>query len=342
MKMKIRHILCLGLTVLLSACAKEEALQEGTLQFTTSVASFDGAPETRTNIAGNAFAAGDRMKLKIICPFSDHTQFGETTYGHSADAFWLFKWDGSKWAVITAADKVDVEGDYRYSASPNLYERYTAQQTPYVFTASTWSENVIFISGSRRYSQYSYVFEADQTLEKDYLNSDLLWAQSYMQTGSYNVHLAFQHVMACLKVDISALSLSAQAIVTLEGMPDIDQKEVVVGDYYAARSKVNSAFGYKEKTSCTKEQNGKVLGVAVISDAAGKALVQPMDGSAVPNTGVYTAHRDGGFYYLIVPPCTLSAQAKFWIRDGKNRYSYTLSRTTFEQGALYPVTITAE
>jgi hypothetical protein len=337
-----RVLLCLGLGVLLAACAKEELSQEGVLQFTTSVASFDGAPETRTNIAGNAFAVGDRMKLKIICPYSDHTQFGETTYGHSADAFWLFKWSGSEWSVLTAADKVDVEGEYRYSAAPSLYERFAAQQTPYVFTASTWSENVLFISGSKLYSQYSYVFESDQTAESDYLKSDLLWAQSYMQTGSYNVHLAFQHVMACLKIDISALGLSSQAVVTLEGMPDIDQKEVVVGDYYAARSKVNSKFGYQEKTVCTKEQNGKVLGVAVVSDASSKALVYALDGVKVPNTGVYTAHRDGDAYYLIVPPCTLQDQARFWVRDGEKRYSYQLSRTTFEQGKLYPVTITAE
>ena len=262
----------------------------------------------------------------------------KTTYGHSADAFWLFKWDGTEWDILTAADKVDVEGDYRYSASPDLYARYLAQQTPYVFTASTWSENVIFVSGGNRYSQYNYVFEADQTLEKDYLKSDLLWAQSYMQTGSYNVHLAFDHVMACLRITVPGVSSSA--VVTVEGMPDIDQREVVVGDYYAERSKVNSKFGYKEKSTCTLEQNGKVLGVAVNSDAKGKALVKPF--SEIPATGVYTAHREGDTYYLIVPPCTLSAQARIWIRDGKNRYSYPLKRQVFEQGKLYPVNITAE
>ena len=123
-------------------------------------------------------------------------------------------------------------------------------------------------------------------------------------------------------------------------MPDIDQREVVVGDYYAERSKVNSKFGYKEKSTCTLEQNGKVLGVAVNSDAKGKALVKPF--SEIPATGVYTAHREGDTYYLIVPPCTLSAQARIWIRDGKNRYSYPLKRQVFEQGKLYPVNITAE
>lgn len=334
-----KHILWLFLALGAVSCTPEAPRGNEVIRFTTTVSSFeDETGATKTTLAGNAFAIGDRMRLKIICPFDDRTQFGETTYGHSADGFWLFKWDGTEWDILTAADKVDVEGDYRYSTSPDLYARYLAQQTPYVFTASTWSENVIFVSGGNRYSQYNYVFEADQTLEKDYLKSDLLWAQSYMQTGSYNVHLAFDHVMACLRITVPGVSSSA--VVTVEGMPDIDQREVVVGDYYAERSKVNSKFGYKEKSTCALEQNGKVLGVAVNSDAKGKALVKPF--SEIPATGVYTAHREGNTYYLIVPPCTLSAQARIWIRDGKNRYSYPLKRQVFEQGKLYPVNITAE
>lgn len=334
---KMRRILIgTGLILMLASCAKEAPLRDSVVRFTTSVTPFEG--DTKTNVAGNAFAEGDRMKLKIICPFDDRTQFGETTYGHSADGLWLFKWNGTDWSVITAADKVDVEGDYRYSAAPNLYERYLAQQTPYVFTASTWSENVVFVSGNSRYSQYNYVFEADQTTEKNYLKSDLLWAQSYMQTGSSNVHLGFRHVMACLRLSVGGVS--PNAVVTLEGMPDVDQKEVVVGDYYAARSKVNSKFGYKDKCNCTLEDNGRVLGVAVISDAAGKALVKPM--ADVPFSGVYTAHRSGDSYYLIVPPCSLPSRARVWIRDGEKRCSYLLERTVFEQGKLYPVNISAE
>lgn len=325
----------------MAVCCTPEAPQEREcIRLETSVSDFiDEETGTKTTLSGNAFAVGDRMRLKIICPFSDRTQFGETTYGHSADAFWLFKWNGTGWDVLTADDKVDVEGDYRYSASPNLYERYLAQQTPYVFTASTWSENVIFVSGGNRYSQYNYVFEADQTLEEDYLKSDLLWAQSYMQTGSYNVHLAFDHVMACLRITIPA-HFSGDAVVTLEGMPDIDQQEVVVGDYYAAKSKVNSGFGYQQKSSCSLEENGMVRGVAVNSDKDGKAWVKRF--SEIPATGVYTAHRDGDTYYLIVPPCKLSKEASIWIRDGEKRYSYPLKRTEFKQGRLYPVNIIAE
>lgn len=348
-----RFLISMCVIVLMAACSStdnDELAQPrlGVLQLTASVSDFEGMPLTRTNIAGNAFAVGDRMKLKIICPFSDHTEFGETTYGHSADALWLMKWNGTAWTPIVASDQVDVEGQYAYTDAPNLFSQYEAQQTPYVYTASTWSENILFISNGSMYSQYSYVFHADQTEENDYLSSDLLWAQSYMQTGSYNVHLSFQHVMACLKIAIPE-SFSASAVVTLEGMPAIDQREVVVGDYYAGKSKVNSGFGYQQKCSCAKEYNGQVLGVAVNDDAQRKAIVYPMTGNpnpnslpAIPNDGVYTAYRDAASccYYLIVPPCKLSEKARFWIRDGERRYSYELQTVEFKQGEQYPVTIT--
>ena len=350
---KIREILYVSVGLLLAACTAEEAEQSesqgGVLQLTSSVNAFDREMVTRTNLAGDAFATGDWMKLKIICPYSDHVEFGETTYSNTFDALWLLKWSGSEWTPITGDDKVDVAGQYKYTSAYSLFGRYEAQQTPYVYTASTWNENVIFISNGTMYSQYTYVFQANQTTEANYLKSDLLWAQTYMQTGSYNVHLAFNHVMACLKIQITGGSLTSDAVVTLEGMPNIDQREVVVGDYYAAKSKINSGYGYKEKCSCTKENNGKVLGVAVIDDSQNKAVVYPMSGNPgyadasstnkIANTGVYTAHYDGGDYYLIVPPCELSAKAKFWIRDGVKRYSYTLDRTLFEQGKLYPVNI---
>ena len=321
---------------------EEELVQQkgGVLTLTSSVNAFDGESVTRTNVAGTDFAVGDRMKLKIICPYSDHVEFGETTYSETFDALWLLKWNGSAWVRLEPADKVDVAGSYKYGFSYNLFDRYEAQQTPYIYTASTWNENVVFLANGTRYSQYSYIFEADQTDAADYLKSDLLWAQTYMQTGSYNVHLSFNHVMTCLKIKITGGGLSNNAVVTLEGMPDIDQREVVVGDYYAAKSKINSGYGYRQKCSCTKENNGKVLGVAYINDDAGAAQVKALNGTDVLNDGVYTAHHDGSYYYLIVPPCVLSTKAKFWIRDGKKRYSYTLNRKEFEQGKQYIVNIT--
>ena len=119
-----KHILWLFLALGAVSCTPEAPRENEVIRFTTTVSSFeDETGATKTTLAGNAFAIGDRMRLKIICPFDDRTQFGETTYGHSADGFWLFKWDGAEWDILTAADKVDVEGDYRYSASPDLYAR---------------------------------------------------------------------------------------------------------------------------------------------------------------------------------------------------------------------------
>ena len=365
--------------VLLAACSAEDEQQEPAgdkLTFTTSVVPFDGEGDavTRTTLDGKAFKDGDWMKMKIVCPYSSHTEFLESTYGNTYDGMWLFKWAGNDWGGLTKEDKVDIEGAYRFTDIYDLTGRYETQQTPYVYTASTWNENVIFLAGSSRYSQYSYIFHADQYLEKDYLKSDLMWAQTYMQTGSYNVHLSFHHVMACLKINVTGEELSPKAVVTVEGMPDIDQREVVVGDYYANKSKVNSGYGYQQKHCCTKENNGKVLGAVYINESAGRAEVHPMWGNPsnpattvyynsgfnshpgnqfpkIPNTGVYTAYRNPGTneFYLIVPPCTLptdnpadATQNKgvVWIRDGEKRYSYTLTNKTFEQGKRYTVNIT--
>ena len=169
-----------------------------------------------------------------------------------------------------------------------------------------------------------------------------MWAQTIQQTGSYNVHLSFNHVMSALLITIDAnasLNISNNAVLTLEGMPDMDQSEVIVGDYYAAQSKVNSnSYGYKNKHTCTSEQNGKVIGVAVINDAQGKASTTAIN--ALAQTATYTAYNAGSkIYRLIVPPCTLNQNATLWLRDGEKRYSMTLSQTTFEAGTLYKVTM---
>ncbi len=350
--MKKSNIWIIGLGMLLAACssADEEATtpKSGVLKLTTSVSGFENIAGTRTNLEGNAFVNGDKIKLKIICPYSPRTENGETNWGGSSDSFWLLKWNGA-WTTLDKDDEIDISGQYSYSDGNNVFGQYEAQNTPYVYTASTWNENVIFLApndggSNSRYSQYSYIFHADQSEQKNYQNSDLLWTQTYMQTGSYNVHLAFNHVMACLKFYISGVTLSDDAVVTLEGMPDIDQMEVVVGDYYAAASKSNSKYGYKEKCSCEKAKNGLVLGVAAIDDSQKKAVVKSIENTTsvteITNTGVYTAYRNGDYFYLIVPPCSLSANAKVWIRDGSARYNYTLQHTTFEQGKLYPVNIT--
>ena len=341
--MKIFRILLLCGALAAAGCSKDEpASVQGMLTFSTSVTGFDGEQMTRVNLAGNGFENGDKIKLKVICPFSSHTEFGETTYGNSFDAFWLLKWNEGEWATLTSADGYDINGDYSPSASPNVYDRFEAQQTPYVYTAQTWSEEQIFMAGNNtRVEQYSNVFHANQTKEADYKASDLMWAQTIQQTGSYNVHLSFSHVMATLMVTIddNGPGISDNAVLTLEGMPDIDQAEVIVGDYYAAKSKVNSNdYGYRSKHSCTKEQNGKVIGVAVVNDALRNASAKPI--SEIGCTGTYTAYNAGQkCYRLIVPPCTLADKAVFWLRDGERRYSMTLDLTDFEQGRLYKITM---
>ncbi len=348
--------------MMLAACSSDNGEQEeqtlpktGKLTITSSVNDFEGDAVTRTNLEGTAFAVGDWIKLKIICPYVSNTLIGETTWGGSADALWLLKWSGSEWTTLTTDDQVDISSHYSYGSN-NVFGQFEAQQTPYIYTASTWNENVIFLanngSSNSRYSQYSYIFHTDQSKESDYLKNDLLWAQTYMQTGSYNVHLSFNHIMACLKIKVSGVTLSNNAVVTLEGMPDIDQQELVVGDYYAAASKVNTKYGYQDKCKCDYANNGKVLGVAMVQESSVKAIVNPLSGNpsdshhtsgtTVVNKGVYTAYYDSSSttYYLIVPPCVLSANATFMIRDGAKRYSYELQQKTFKQGKLYPVTIT--
>lgn len=330
---------CLSILMACTTEMEEVRLEEGTLTFTSAVENFEGELVTRTNIKGDAFENNDKIKLKVICPFSGHTEFGETTYGSSFDAFWLLKWDANKWVTLTAKDGYDINGDYSPSASPDIYARYLAQQTPYVFTAQTWSEEQIFIAGNgTRVEQYSNVFHANQTKEADYKASDLMWAQTIQQTGSYNVHLSFKHVMAALLVNIEG-EINDNAILTLEGMPDIDQAEVIVGDYYAETSKVNSNnYGYKNKHACDVADNGKVIGVAVVDDNQRKAYTKSL--SDIAQTTTYTAYNVGSkTYRLIVPPCVLTNNATFWLRDGEKRYSMQLDQNTFEGGKLYKVTM---
>ena len=343
--MKKYKIPFFSFALLLVGCQADEPQptqqQPGNLSFTTSIENFDGDVITRTNILGNAFEDGDKIKLKIICPFSSHTEFGETTYGNSFDAFWLLKWNANKWNTLTSEDGYDINGDYNPSASPDIYERYLAQQTPYVFTAQTWSEEQIFIAGSgTRVEQYSNVFHADQRKEADYKASDLMWAQTIQQTGSYNVHLSFKHVMAALLISVDGINLTEQAVLTLEGMPAIDQAEVIVGDYYAEKSKVNSNnYGYKSKHACSVENNGQVIGVAVVDDSQAKAYTKAIND--VSTTGTYTAHyASNQTYRLIVPPCKLTNNATIWLRDGEKRYNMPLSQKLFEAGILYKVKMT--
>lgn len=365
------------LALLLAACsssdvAKEPVSHEFTL--TTEVVPFRGeTAATRSNMEGTGFENGDWIRLKIICPFVDTSEYGESTWGNSYDAFFLLKRQGGGWTYLTSDDHCDITGSYSYSGSPQIGSFYEAQQTPYVYMASTWTEEKNFkTSGGTHVLQYCHVFHADQRKVEHYKASDLLWAQQYMQTGAWNVHLSFEHKMACIDFTIDDSQLTdpltfspspltdADIYLTLEGMPDIDQQEIIVGDYYAEKSKINSAgnFNYKNKHSCNFEYNGRVIGIGVNVDAANRSYAYPMTGNPnpaytktysgaeiVPNTGTYTAYKDPSnarHFRLIVPPCVLpeGQNARIWVRCGERRFMMPLERRDFHEGELYPVKVT--
>lgn len=316
-----KFALCIPIaSLLLASCdSNDDAMSggdKGIVTITSDIEPFDGEALTRVNIDGNAFLDGDFIRLKIICPFVSGTERGgETTDGNSYDAFYYLKRSGNNWVRVIDTDKFDISGTFGYSSSPDIATYYEAQQTPYVFVATTWSEERRFVANGSLYDYLTPVFHANQTKQKHYRASDVLWAQTFMQTGAWNIHLGFQHKMACLDITIAndvTLTDPSSAVLTLEGMPDIDQAEIVVGDYYADASKINSGYGYRQKSSCSYENNGKVLGIAVNDETARRAKVAPMTGnpaepggdyscgtggnhyaalSAVPNTGTYTAYK---------------------------------------------------
>ena len=349
-------MLMLAGTALCGCSGNEVAVpaEDKPVLFTGTIKPFEGEDsQSRVNVEGTGFTDGDFIRIKVICPYVTSSEYGEQTYGASYDSFWLLKSaGGSSWGTLSASDGCDINGDYLDSGSQPMSSLYLSQQTPYVFTAQTWSVERKFVAGSNLVLLYSPIFHADQSRKENYRASDLLWAQSYLQTGSESVHFDFYHKMAALEITIDdslpeGKKLSDNAILSLSGMPGIDHAEVVVGDYYAAKSKTDVAFGYKQKNSCTKENNGKVLGVAVNTDSY--AYTMPMTGnpnpdsrSCVPNDGTYTAYKAATkLYRLIVPPCVLENKNKpvFHLLDGNRRWTYELNQLTFEQGNLYKIKI---
>ena len=336
------------------------------LTLLTSVEQFAGGAQTRVSMDGKNFLDNDRIRVKLICPYVTTTETGESTGSSTSDGFWLLKRKGGGWSTLSAADKCDLNGDGIYSGSSDLQEQYLAQQTPYVFTAATGRREVRFLDGvgadaMKTVVHYAPVFHADQRLEADFEASDLLWAQSVVQTGTDYVRLNFRHVMALLVVTVKGAPALSDPVLTLEGMPDIDQQELVVGDFFAEKSKVNGlngydAYGYQKRYPCTKEQNGTLLGIGTFSQTA---QVKPL--TDLPRDGVYTAYRDADktTFRLIVPPYAFTADyPTLWLRDGAERWSLQLdpaaltasaaeseTGTTeagtlrFEPGKCYPVTM---
>lgn len=325
----------------------------------------DGAPQSRANFAGNQFESGDLIKIRIVAPFSPSTEWGEYTDGNTHDNFWILQWNGNNqngtgttasWSSISSNRHFDLNGDFIYNGSSNIWT--LAQNTPYVFTASTWTEEVqAQIPDSKgkatTYTWFYNVFKADQRKIKDYKSSDVLWAQQFMQTGTQNIRLSFEHKMSALCIDISEFKTlldmteaDDEIVVTLENMPDIDQQEIIVGNYYAGaiKSGYRPTFGDWQRTACTKELNGTVLGISRINEAQQK--VEQVEFTALPQTATYTAYKGSeGKYYLIVPPYTVpdNVTPTLWLRQGTKRWSAPLTLPegrTFLPSVRYTVKMT--
>lgn len=364
--MKQYYILCMMASLLLASCSDSKidtiiddnsAVVEIDLSDIHSVIvpyaeEGDVLPETRANFAGDAFENGDKIRLRIIAPYSSSAEYGESTWGGSYDNWRLFQWNGS-WTSVPGS-VYDIDADFVPNGTPPSVITMP-QATPYVFTATTWTEVVHHVissfgqvGGSVKLS-FSNIFKADQRRLENYKASDVLWAQQYLQTGSQAVYLSFEHKMAALCVDISAFTDdldneegSEEIILTLEGMPDIDQQEVTIGNYYADHmySKDNK-FGDYYRTQCSYENNGKVLGI-VVSDNT-QLVQKPF--LNLPQTGIYTGYKDGNKFYFIIPPYDATGQTPtLWLRQGEKRWSAPLplpiENNTFESGKRYNVTMT--
>ena len=331
----------------------------------------DGALQSRANFAGKQFERNDLIKIRIVAPFSPSNEWGEYTDGNTHDNFWILRWtgnnlnaagNGATWTNVPSSKneddfKFDLNSDYLYTSSSNIWT--LSQNTPYVFTASTWTEEIHAQmpdpgkTSSTTYTWFYNVFKADQRKLSDYKSSDVLWAQQFMQTGTQNVRLSFEHKMSALCVDISALasdldmSQSADSIyLTLENMPDIDQQEIVIGNYYAGaiKSGFRPKYGDWQRTACPKDKNGTVLGISVINEAQEKVEQKPIEECS--QTATYTAFNGGSNkFYFIIPPYTVqqtdvSKQPTLWLRQGAKRWSAKLTLptdNTFQSGVRYNV-----
>lgn len=320
--MKIKFwALAMVAVLLFSSCRQEEetpASATETVRFTLTMSPFEGEAVTRTTVDGLGFEPGDQIRFKIICPNSKSHELGE-------------RW--SSYYTITVPNGVNDDTSYFTTSGPNeggSYGSYEAQSTTYIYTAQNTTGTRIFAVGDYRYSNPSNFFYADQSKLAQFKKSDVVWAQAVRQTGAREVHLNFKHKVAKLDIIVEDEDgvLSDNTILTIEGMPDIDGAELVVGDYYADESYEDYSFNYKTKCSCSYENNGKVIGIEVIDEANKKSIVNALTGNPypaggnsnsgtyaeVPNTGTYRAYKDPmadpehpntKHYMLYVPPCHL-------------------------------------
>lgn len=319
---------------------------------------------TRVNVAGDSFEAGDLIRLRVIAPYAPSSEYGESTWGTSYDDWRLFQWSANhaNWGTVGSGLGFDIDNDFQESGAPSTITM--PQATPYVFTATTWTEEIHYVLSSVVGSGYesskvvitfSNIFKADQRTDKNYKASNVLWAQQYMQTGTPHVRLSFEHKMAALQIDISEfaseLTGSEEVVLTLENMPDIDQQEVCIGNYYVAKMKNKRDYGDYWRCQCSYADNGKVLGIVVPDESVNHLVQIPFTGGAVQQTGIYTAHKlDANTFTLIIPPYTVPAGVTptLWLRQGEKRWSAQLTLPdhsvnemqtdrTFESGVRYHI-----
>lgn len=378
-KTGIKYIAFAAALLALASCESEIATEQADkLSFTfdasqnlqSDIVPFteDGAPQTRTTFAGDQFESGDLIKMRIVAPFTSSVEWGEYTDGNTHDNFWILQWNGShptNWGSISSNRGFDLNGDFSASSSSSIWT--LSQGTPYIFTASTWTEEIHSIvstqgkPGGDVYTWFYNVFKADQHKLSDYKSSDVMWAQQFMQTGTENIHLSFNHKMAALCIDISAFKDSLdlteetdEIVLTLENMPDIDQQEIVIGNYYAGAIKGKGSnragdskyyrpnYGDWQRTACSREDNGKVLGISVINEAQAKVEQVAFTSPSRQQNATYTFYHVKGntSYYLIIPPYTVPEDVKptLWLRQGTKRWSAELTLPTgrtFESGKRY-------
>jgi len=327
----------------LSSCSQEvltsgRVADSDSILVTMDMEPFAGEGSTRTSVTGEAFETGEKIRFKVICPHSQSHENGET-------------W-GSSFHEIT------VPSGNATAFVTGTIGAYESQATTYVYSAQNTTGTRVFVVGDWRYSRPSNFFYADQSKLEHFKKSDVVWAQAIRQTGAREVHLNFKHKVAKLDLTIDDGGLlSDNAILTLEGMPDIDGAEIVVGDYYADESYEEYSYNYKQKASCGYENNGKVIGIEVIDEEKKRSVVYGMTGNPSPaggnsngtvwgtvkNEGTYTAYQDPDnkkHYLLYVPACNLNPNgegkhATFWLRDGERRYSIPLELTEFKEGMWY-------
>ena len=403
MIIRMKKFIYIASLVFLSACSDDdniidERIDDSTCRpadpscLITSVDDYievaeDGTemPVTRANMLGTSFEAGDMMRLRITAPFVNSTEYGESTWSGSYDNWRLFEWHSAgednnpaktgRWYYLgyklndnspsKHSSEFDINNDYYPSNAPG--DIYLPQATPYVFTATTWTEEIRHIipkanAGGTSILSFSNVFKADQRRAENYKSSDVLWAQSYVETGSENVFLNFHHKMAALIVTVDPTHFSfdnsnKDLVLTLENMPDIDQQEVVIGNCYYTNKDVQRGYSYNDmqRSGCeNKADNGKVLGICCVNQSAG--TLERKAFTELGQTGIYTAYRVtsasdyAGFttgaiqFMLIIPPYTVPSGTTptLYLRQGDERWKAALHLTdnrTFESGKRYRVTM---